>query len=70
MSTLLSLKPQAPIHSIRWLIPDLLPADELVLLDGPAGVGKSLLAACLATIIGSDPPGESHCAVLYLTSPQ
>lgn len=31
-----------------WLIPELLPPGELVVLDGPSGVGKSLLASAFA----------------------
>src|SRR5687767_12487159 len=37
-----------------WLLPGLLPKGELVLLEGHASVGKSLLAAAFAAKISHD----------------
>ena len=48
-----------------WLLPDLLPQGSLVFLDGPAAVGKSLLAAAWAGYIHHHDPASSN-PVLWL----
>lgn len=48
----------------RWLLKDLLPAHELVVLDGSTGVGKTLALAVLSEQI-SKLPGQN---ILYLSS--
>jgi ABC-type proline/glycine betaine transport system ATPase subunit len=51
-------------HSPRWLLKDLLPAHELVVLDGSTGVGKTLTLAVLSDQI-SKLNGQG---VVYLSS--
>jgi hypothetical protein len=44
-----------PPKTVDWLIPDLVPRDHLVLLDGPTGVGKTRLAAAFAAAVTQTP---------------
>lgn len=58
------LRPLAPreVKEPAWLLPGLLPRGELVLLEGAAGVGKSLLAAALAARVSRD--ADTACTLL------
>jgi hypothetical protein len=49
------LVPDLPPEPVRWLIEGLLPHGDLALLDGPSGVGKSLLAAAFAAEVTRTP---------------
>ncbi len=70
MPELLSLAPAQPVKHQRWLITNLVPRGELVLLDGNSGVGKSLLGAMLASYFTHDREKMDDKPVLVLTSPQ
>jgi hypothetical protein len=62
--------PIASSHRPRWFIEHHLPENELVLLDGQSGVGKSLYLACLTSMLtkGQHLLNEP-VKVLYLTTP-
>ena len=64
-----TLQLEQPPAEQAWLIPDLLPQGELVLLDGPSGVGKSCLAAALAAGFSHKPHDGQGVGILYLPSP-
>src|SRR5687768_5378368 len=59
------LRPMAPPtpKTAAWLLPGLLPKGELVVLEGAASVGKSLLAAAFAAKISHD----DACTLLTAT---
>lgn len=50
MSECLSLVDCQPPPITRWIIPNVVPFRELVLLDGATGVGKSCFLAYLAAV--------------------
>jgi archaellum biogenesis ATPase FlaH len=66
MPELLKLSEADPVHETRWLIEPMVPAGELVLLDGTAGVGKTMalcnMAGMLATL--------KHQKVIFVSSPE
>ncbi len=70
MPELFSLAPAEPVKVQRWLISNLIPRGELVLLDGISGVGKSLMSAMLANYFTHDRDKKDDKPVLVLTSPQ
>lgn len=70
MSALLSLRQRQTTSHDRWLIPPLLPQGQLVLLDGPAGVGKSLLASSLIAAVSLGETLRPIGKVLCLLSSQ
>ncbi len=70
MPELHSLAPTQPILPRKWLLRDLLPVAELVLLDGASGVGKSILATSLTAIFSHTADLPQPGSILYLTSPQ
>ena len=70
MPELVSLAPAEPFKPQRWLIPNLIPRGELVLLDGASGVGKSLMTAMIASCFTQDRVQKDNQLVLVLTSPQ
>ena len=63
-------------NPLTWLVPDLLPLNALTVLEGPASIGKSLLAAALAGYVHqqASPPehtqpvlwfqGQERCSVI------
>jgi RecA-family ATPase len=59
-----------PVPDRRWLVPDLIPEDEVTMLSGDGGNGKSLLALQLAVaaVLGKPWIGRSvrRCKVLGL----
>ena len=59
---------EQPPPEQAWLIPGLLPQGELVLLDGPPGVGKSCLAAALVAHFSHQPQDGNGVGILYLPS--
>lgn len=70
MPELHSLAPTEPIFPQQWLLKDLIPAAELVLLDGASGVGKSILHSGLTAIFSQSPALSQPGSILYLSSPQ
>lgn len=70
MPELHSLAPTEPIFPQHWLLKELLPAAELVLLDGASGVGKSILTTSLTAIFSQSPALSLPVSILYLSSPQ
>ncbi len=70
MPELFSLAPTQPVKHQRWLITNLVPRGELVLLDGNSGVGKSLTCAMLASYFTHDREKMDDKPVLVLTSSQ
>ncbi|MFT3880566.1 MAG: AAA family ATPase [Gemmatales bacterium] len=70
MPELHSLVPTQPLFPRKWLLRDLLPVAELVLLDGASGVGKSILATSLAAIFSHTAELPQPGSILYLSSPQ
>lgn len=65
-----TLQLEQPPAQQAWLIPNLLPQGELVLLDGPSGVGKSCLAAALAADFSHQPHDGQGVGILFLPSKQ
>lgn len=63
MAAFTALQHEAPA-TLDWLIDGLLPQGQLVLLDGAAGVGKSILCAHLVASL----PNPQKSKVLYITS--
>lgn len=63
MAVFTPLIPDAPAP-VNWLIEGLLPQGQLVLLDGAAGVGKSIFAAHLAAAL----PNPAKRKILYISS--
>ncbi len=63
--------PIASSHRPRWFIEHHLPENELVLLDGQSGVGKSLYLASLTNLLTKGQHQLNEPAkVLYLTTPE
>src|SRR4051812_30761400 len=61
-----ALRDLAPPDSCEetWLVPGLLPAGAVVLLEGGPGVGKTLLAAAWAAQLSREGPGGVAALVL------
>lgn len=70
MPELFSLAPAAPVPQQEWLLPDLIPRAELVLLDGNSGVGKTLITAVLAACASQLQQAHLDRLVLILSSPE
>lgn len=66
MPELLTLSEADPVHETRWLLDPILPFGELVLLDGAAGVGKTMALCNMAGILGK----EKHRKIIFVSSPE
>lgn len=66
MPELLKLSEADPVHETRWLIDPMVPAGELVLLDGTAGVGKTMALCSMAGMLGT----LKHQKVIFVSSPE
>lgn len=58
------------ILETQWFLPNLLPKGKLVFLQGPTGVGKSIVAAHLATLVDQQLNPETPDKVIWLTHPE
>jgi archaellum biogenesis ATPase FlaH len=66
MPELLALCETDPVHEGAWLIDPILPRQELVLLDGAAGVGKTMALCNLASTMSVQPNQK----VVFVSSPE
>lgn len=63
-----SLTKTVPHPRTRWILPGIVPFQELVLVDGATGVGKSCFLAELAAVESQRVQAEGDKGVLYLSS--
>lgn len=62
------LRPHQPVAN-PWLLVNLLPANELVFLDGGTGVGKSVLLAHWVSDFSTSPQRPADRKILYFSTP-
>lgn len=67
MNSVYPMKCPEANQSTTWHLPALLPQGELVLLDGAAGIGKSIFAAQLAALLTRQSDKQK---VIYISSPE